>query len=110
MSGVISTKSAPGLEGLSELARLTLDGSSEAIERILSLARAALDMDVALVGAFDTDFVVQAVDGEYEWFGLEAGLRMPQQDTYCRHMIVGDIPHLVADAANDERTADLPLT
>jgi EAL domain-containing protein (putative c-di-GMP-specific phosphodiesterase class I) len=25
-------------------------------------------------------------------------------------MIIGDIPHLVTDAANDERTADLPLT
>jgi EAL domain-containing protein (putative c-di-GMP-specific phosphodiesterase class I) len=110
MSGIVSTKPGPGLEGLAELARLTGDGSSEAIERILSLARAALDMDVALVGAFDTDFVVQAVDGEYEWFGLEAGLRMPQENTYCSHMIIGDVPHLVTDAMNDERTADLPLT
>jgi hypothetical protein len=49
MSGVVSTKPAPSLEKLSELARLSLDGSSEAIERILSLARAALDMDVALL-------------------------------------------------------------
>ena len=64
MSGVASTRPAPTLEGLAELARLSLEGSSEAIERILSLARAALDMDVALVGAFDGDFVVQAVDGE----------------------------------------------
>jgi hypothetical protein len=30
MSGVASTKPAPSLEGLSELARLSLDGSSEA--------------------------------------------------------------------------------
>jgi EAL domain-containing protein (putative c-di-GMP-specific phosphodiesterase class I) len=110
VSGVVSVKAAPGLEGLAELARLTLDGSSEAIQRILSLARAALDMDVALVGAFDEDFVVQAVDGEHEWFGLEAGTRIPQEQTYCRHMIEGDIPHLVRDAAHDERTADLPVT
>ena len=59
MSGIVSTKPTPGLEGLAELARLSLDGSSEAIERILSLARAALDMDVALVGSFDEDFVVR---------------------------------------------------
>lgn len=110
MSGVVSTKPGPGLEGLAELARLTLDGSSEAIERILSLARAALDMDVALVGAFDGDFVVDAIDGENEWFGIEAGMRMPQQETYCRRMIDGELPHLVRDAAHDERTADLPLT
>src|SRR3989441_8752831 len=110
MSGVISTKSAPGLEGLSELARLTLDGSNEAIERILSLARGALDMDVALVGAFDGDFVVQAVDGEKEWFDLEVGSRIPVERTYCHRMVQGELPHLVQDAAYDERTADLPLT
>ena len=110
MSGIISTKSAPGLEGLSELARLTLDGSNEAIECILSLARGALDMDVALVGAFDGDFVVQAVDGEQEWFDLDVGTRIPAEKTYCRRMVQGEIPHLVQDAAYDERTADLSMT
>jgi EAL domain-containing protein (putative c-di-GMP-specific phosphodiesterase class I) len=110
MSGIISTKSAPGLEGLSELARLTLDGSNEAIERILSLARGALDMDVALVGAFDGDFVVQAIDGEQEWFDLDIGKRIPAEQTYCRRMVQGELPHLVQNAAFDERTADLPLT
>ena len=110
MSGVVSTKTGPGLEGLAELARLTLDGSSEAIERILSLARAALDMDVALVGTFDEDFVVEAIAGEHEWFGIEAGTRVPQEDTYCRSMLQGELPHLVRDAMHDERTADLPIT
>jgi EAL domain-containing protein (putative c-di-GMP-specific phosphodiesterase class I) len=102
MSGVASTRPAPTLEGLAELARLSLDGSSEAIERILSLARAALDMDVAVVGAFDGDFVVQAVDGENEWFDLEVGSRIPVEQ--------GDLPTLVHDAVADARTADLPIT
>jgi EAL domain-containing protein (putative c-di-GMP-specific phosphodiesterase class I) len=110
VSGVISTKTAPGLEGLAELARLGLDGSSEAIERILSLARAALDMDVALIGAFDGDYVVEAVEGENGWFGIEPGLRVPEEDTYCRRMIDGDLPHLIRDAMHDSRTADLPIT
>jgi EAL domain-containing protein (putative c-di-GMP-specific phosphodiesterase class I) len=110
LSGVVSTKPSPGLEGLAELARLTLDGSSEAIERILSLARAALDMDVAIVGSFDSDYVVQAVDGESEWFDIEAGMRIPPEETYCRRMVQGELPHLVRDTAADERTADLPLT
>jgi EAL domain-containing protein (putative c-di-GMP-specific phosphodiesterase class I) len=110
VSGVASTKTSAGLEGLAELARLTLDGSSEAIERILSLARAALDMDVAIVGRFDSDFVVQAVDGENEWFAIDAGMRIPAEQTYCRRMVQGELPHLVRDTAADERTADLPLT
>jgi EAL domain-containing protein (putative c-di-GMP-specific phosphodiesterase class I) len=102
MSGVASTRPAPTLEGLAELARLSLDGSSEAIERILSLARAALDMDVAVVGAFDGDFVVQAVYGENEWFDLEVGSRIPVEQ--------GDLPTLVHDAVADGRIADLPIT
>ncbi len=110
MSGVVSTRPAPTLEGLAELARLSLDGSSEAIERILSLARAALDMDVAVIGAFDGDFVVQAVDGEHEWFDLEVGSRIPVEQTYCRRMTQGDLPYLVTDAVADARTADLPIT
>jgi EAL domain-containing protein (putative c-di-GMP-specific phosphodiesterase class I) len=110
MSGVVSTRPAPTLEGLAELARLSLDGSSEAIERILSLARAALDMDVAVVGAFDGDFVVQAVDGESEWFDLEVGSRIPVEQTYHRRMAQGDLPSLVHDVASDARTADLPMT
>jgi EAL domain-containing protein (putative c-di-GMP-specific phosphodiesterase class I) len=110
MSGIISTKNAPGLESLSELARLSPDGSNEAVERILSLARGALDMDVALVGAFDGDFVVRAVDGEQEWFDLDVGKRIPVEQTYCRKMVQGELPHLVPNAAFDDRTADLPIT
>jgi EAL domain-containing protein (putative c-di-GMP-specific phosphodiesterase class I) len=110
MSGVASAKPRPSLDGLAELARLSVDGSTEAIERILSLARAALDMDVAVMAAFDGEFVVQAVDGEHEWFDLDVGLRLPVNQTYCGAMTKGEIPHLVNDAAADDRTADLPLT
>jgi EAL domain-containing protein (putative c-di-GMP-specific phosphodiesterase class I) len=110
MSGVASTSTAPGLESLAELARLSVDGSTETIERILSLARAALDMDVALVGTFDGDFVIDAVDGEYGWFDIEPGMRIPAEQSYCQRMIQGELPHLVRDAGADERTADLPLT
>jgi EAL domain-containing protein (putative c-di-GMP-specific phosphodiesterase class I) len=110
VSGVVSTEPPPGLEGLAELARLSLDGSSEAVDRILSLARAALDMDVALVGRFDGDFIVAAVQGDHEWFDLEAGTRIPAEQTYCRRMVQGELPHLVRDATEDERTANLPVT
>src|SRR5213076_1984717 len=110
MSGIISTKSATGLENLSELARLTLDGSNEAIERILSLARGALDMDVALVGAFDGEYVIEAAEGDEEWFDLEVGKRIPVEETYCRRMVQGDLPSVLPDASVDERTADLPIT
>jgi EAL domain-containing protein (putative c-di-GMP-specific phosphodiesterase class I) len=109
VSGVVSTK-VRSLEGLAELARLTLDGSSEAIERILALARAALDMDLALVGAFDGEYVVEALEGDNEWFNIEVGKRTPVGETYCHRMIRGELPQVVHDATADIRTADLPLT
>jgi EAL domain-containing protein (putative c-di-GMP-specific phosphodiesterase class I) len=109
MSGVASTRSA-SLDGLAELAHLSLDGSSEAIDRILSLARAALDMDLALVGFFDGEYVVEALDGDNEWFDIEVGKRTPVSETYCQRMTRGDLPHLIHDASADLRTADLPLT
>jgi EAL domain-containing protein (putative c-di-GMP-specific phosphodiesterase class I) len=109
VSGVVSTK-VRSLEGLAELARLTLDGSSEAIERILALARAALDMDLALVGAFDGEYVVEALDGDNEWFDIEVGKRTPVGETYCHRMIRGELPQVVHGATADSRTADLPLT
>jgi EAL domain-containing protein (putative c-di-GMP-specific phosphodiesterase class I) len=109
MSGVASTRSG-NLDGLAELARLSLDGSSEAIDRILSLARAALDMDLALVGAFDGEYVVEAVDGDHEWFDIEIGKRTPVGETYCHRMARGELPHLIHDASSDSRTADLPIT
>jgi EAL domain-containing protein (putative c-di-GMP-specific phosphodiesterase class I) len=110
MSGIISTKSTAGLDSLTELARLSLAGSNEAIERILSLARGALDMDVALVGAFDGEYVIEAVEGDEEWFDLEVGKRIPVEETYCRRMVQGDLPSVLPDASVDERTADLPIT
>jgi len=101
----------PGLEGLAELARLSLDGSNESIDRMLSLARAALDMDVAFISAFtDGEALVEAVDGEADSFGIEVGTHVPLVETYCQRMLKGRLPSVVRDAMHDPRTADLPIT
>jgi EAL domain-containing protein (putative c-di-GMP-specific phosphodiesterase class I) len=89
---------------------LSVDGSSDTIERILSLARAALDMDLALVATFDGDYVIAAVAGDPEWFDLEIGKRVPIEETYCQRVLQGELPAVISDAASDTRTADLPMT
>src|SRR5207244_10783610 len=70
----------------------------------------AFDRAVALLGSFDGDFVVEAIDGENDWFDLEVGTHLPVEQTYCMRMTQGELPHLIHDAAADARTADLPLT
>jgi EAL domain-containing protein (putative c-di-GMP-specific phosphodiesterase class I) len=87
-----------------------MDGSTDSVERILGLARAALDMDLALVGTFDGEYVIDAVEGDHEWFDVEVGKRTPVGETYCHRMTRGELPHLIHDAFADPRTADLPIT
>jgi len=100
-----------GLEGLAELARVSLDGSNESIDRMLSLARAALDMDVAFISAFtDGEALVEAADGDADSFGIEVGTRLPLVETYCQRMLKGRLPSIVRDAMHDPRTADLLIT
>jgi EAL domain-containing protein (putative c-di-GMP-specific phosphodiesterase class I) len=107
----VAVERKSGLEGLSELARVSLDGSTDSIDRMLSLARAALGMDVAFVSAFtDDEAIVEAFDGDAESFGIEAGTRVPLVETYCERMLKGRLPSVVRDAMNDPRTADLPIT
>jgi EAL domain-containing protein (putative c-di-GMP-specific phosphodiesterase class I) len=102
---------APGLDGLAELARVSLDGSKQSIDRMLSLARAALDMDVAFVSAFaDGEAIVEAADGDAESFGVRLGTQVPLVETYCQRMLKGRLPSVIRDAMHDPRTADLPIT
>jgi EAL domain-containing protein (putative c-di-GMP-specific phosphodiesterase class I) len=104
-------ETSPGLEGLAELARVSLDGSSESIERMLALVRSALGMDVALVTAFtDGEAVVEASHGDSNSFGIEVGAHVPLIETYCQRMLKGRLPSVVRDAMHDPRTADLPIT
>ena len=107
----VDVETSPGLEGLAELARVSLDPSTESIDRMLSLARAALDMDVAFVSAFaDDEAIVESVDGDGESFGVEAGTRVPLVETYCQRMLKGRLSSVVRDAMHDPRTRDLPIT
>ena len=100
-----------GLEGLAELARVSLDGSNESIDRMLSLARAALDMDVAFIVAFtDGEALVEAADGDADSFGIQVGTRLPLVETYCQRLLKGRLPSIVRDAMHDPRTADLLIT
>jgi EAL domain-containing protein (putative c-di-GMP-specific phosphodiesterase class I) len=107
----VENETSPGLDKLAELARVSLDGSNNSIERMLSLVRAALDMDVALISAFNDDTaVVEAVDGDAASFGVAVGARVPLVETYCQRMLKGRLPSVVRDAMRDPRTADLPVT
>ena len=83
----------------------------EAIERILALARGQLGMDVAFVSAFENGLeLLKAVEGDAASFGLEGGVAIPLEESYCNRMIKGRLPNAVADAQHDEQVQDLAVT
>jgi EAL domain-containing protein (putative c-di-GMP-specific phosphodiesterase class I) len=83
----------------------------EAIERILALARHQLGMDVAFVSAIEHGLEqIRAVDGDAESFGLDGGMAIPLEESYCNRMIKGRLPNVVPDARHEERVRDLAVT
>jgi EAL domain-containing protein (putative c-di-GMP-specific phosphodiesterase class I) len=81
------------------------------IERILDLACAQLEMDVAFVGRFeDGAEVVRAVAGDAESFGFTEDRRVPLEETYCERVVDGRLSGIVRDAQQNPIVRDLPAT
>lgn len=96
---------------LRSLAALSVDRSGELVRHALSTAREYLDMEVGFVVEFvEGREVVQAIDGDGESFGLEMIEGIPLVAEYCRRLVDGRLPSIVADAASDPAVGDLETT
>jgi EAL domain-containing protein (putative c-di-GMP-specific phosphodiesterase class I) len=84
---------------------------AETIERILTLARRQLGMDVAFVAAIENGLEkVRVTDGDAESFGLDGQINIPLEESYCNFMVKGQLPHVVPDAKAHPRVRDLAVT
>jgi HD-GYP domain-containing protein (c-di-GMP phosphodiesterase class II) len=84
---------------------------TEGIKRVLMIAREQLAMDIAYVSEFiDGEQVFRAVSGDAQSFGLEPGVGLPLETTYCQRMVEGKMPNIVADAKLDRRVNALEIT
>src|SRR4051812_21539371 len=99
-----------------ELGEHALRGASDpraadSIARTLSLARTAVEMDVAMLTEVrDGKEVVRHVAGEWAGVGPVVGASLPLDDTICKQMLDGRIGNVVADAAHDPQVKDLLVT
>lgn len=85
--------------------------SQEFVESMLSTAKEALDMDIAIVTEIvDDRLVVRAASGDASSFGFGEGTSMPLEGTYCKRVIDGALPNAVPDAGEDERVRNLEVT
>jgi EAL domain-containing protein (putative c-di-GMP-specific phosphodiesterase class I) len=84
---------------------------AETIERILTLARRQLGMDVAFAAAIENGLEkVRATDGDAESFGLDAQINIPLEESYCNLMVKGQLAHVVPDAKTHPVVRDLAVT
>jgi EAL domain-containing protein (putative c-di-GMP-specific phosphodiesterase class I) len=69
------------------------------IARALELARLHLELDVAFLAQFrDEEEIFRVVEGDADSFGLDEGIAVPLDETYCARMVRGEIPNVVPDA------------
>jgi hypothetical protein len=95
---------------------------SSGLVRVAELTRRHLELDAAFIAQLTGDgHFYAAVAGDADGFGLTLGDGVPtasangateavgaeEKTTFCRRLIAGDIPNVVADAISDERLADL---
>lgn len=78
---------------------------------MLSSAKEALDMDIAIITEIvDDRLIIRASTGDVSSFNFRDGTSMPLEGTYCKRVIDGSLPNAVPDAARDERVRNLEVT
>lgn len=103
--------SARVFEEVSLAGRRTSVPSQEFVESVLSSAKDALDMDIAIVTEIvDDRLVLRTVAGDASSFGFSEGVSIPLEGTYCKRVMEGSLPNTVPDAGSDERVRDLAVT
>jgi response regulator RpfG family c-di-GMP phosphodiesterase len=95
-------------DALSKLSALAEHRSSDLLDEVLGAARQQLGMEVAFVSEYaEGKTVFRSLDGDAESFGFREGVGTPLESSFCRRVIEGRIPSVVADAAEDEEVRDL---
>ncbi len=81
------------------------------IEQAVHAAREMLGMEMAYVADVRGGLQdYRALAGEIASFGVEAGVAIPLEGTYCEKMLDGSIGNVVHDARNDPATRGLEIT
>jgi GAF domain-containing protein len=85
--------------------------AGESIERSLRATRELLGMEIAWIAEFrDGTQVFRSIDGDGQSFGFNEGGEMPLDATYCERVMLGVIPNLIPDTADEPGVRDLEVT
>ena len=87
------------------------DADLREVERLLTLARRHLGVEVAWVSAFTADQqTICAATGEINAMNIPIGEGTDLQGAFCTRVLAGTLPNIVSDARRHPITRDLPVT
>jgi GAF domain-containing protein len=93
------------------LQRIEAAQELDVVEQALTAARERLHMDAAYITTIDPrQQTIDAVVGDTGALGVSPGLVVPFEQTYCRHMLSGDLPNVVPDTRAEPAIRDLVAT
>ena len=85
--------------------------ANPSVESAVAAVRDFLQMEVAFATEFVGDQqVFRTISGDAASFELEEGLSVPSSELYCRRIIAGELPRLLADVRGNEAAALMPVT
>jgi GAF domain-containing protein len=93
------------------LRRIEVAQEQDVVEQALTAARERLCMDAAYITTIDPrQQTIDALVGDTAAMGLSEGLVVPIEQTYCRHMLSGDMPSIVPNTRAEPAVRDLIAT
>ena len=98
-----------GRSDLRDIARITRPDGRGLVERILVAARETLGMQLSYLSQWEGDeLVYRRLERSEPGFlaDVEVGAREPLEETYCKRVVDGVMPPLVADVRGDSRTRE----
>ena len=113
MSTHTSAQDPGGLttKDLESLATLSAESPTRRIDHALEIARQLLGMEFGYVSEFVGDEqILRGVSGDSASFDLNAGDGYPLDGSYCQRMVMGTIPKIVPNTAENDELRDLALT
>jgi hypothetical protein len=101
----------PALPTATPLERLAYLAAQPSIKEALAAAREIMGVEVACATAITDDGlqVIESVDGDGESFGIAPGVELDFDLTFCRRVLAGELPALVADVAEEPGADEVPL-
>jgi GAF domain-containing protein len=93
------------------LRRIEAAHEQDVVDQALTAARERLCMDAAYITTIDPrQQTIEAVAGDAGALGISEGLVVPIEQTYCRHVLSGEMPSIVPDTRAEPAIRDLLAT